>query len=181
VHVVDRGVGRRGGARRAARLDDRRAALLHGRDEVALEPRLIVDQLGRVLPRHLGVEDVGYWVAEWLPQIVMLVMSLTAAPVFLAASWAIARLWSRRVIAVKRSRGMSGALLLRDQAVGVGRVADHQHLDVGGGVAFSALPWGLKMPPLASSRSPRSMPLVRGRAPTSSAMLTPSKAGFGSS
>ena len=47
--------------------------------------------------------------------------------------------------------------------------------------AFSALPCGLKMPPLASSRSPRSMPFVRGRAPTSSATFTPSKATFGSS
>ena len=53
----------------------------------------------------------GYWVAEWLPQIVMLVTSLIAAPV-LPASWAIARLWSRRIIAVNRSAGMSGALLL---------------------------------------------------------------------
>ena len=44
-----------------------------------------------------------------------------------------------------------------------------------------ALPCGLKMPPLASSRSPRSMPLVRGRAPTSRATLAPSKATFGSS
>ena len=37
-------------------------------------------------------------------------MSATAAPVF-AASWLIARLWSRRTIAWKRSRGTSGALL----------------------------------------------------------------------
>src|SRR5262245_33891079 len=50
----------------------------------------------------------GYWVAEWLPQIVIFVMSPTDAPV-LAASCALARLWSRRVSAVNRSRGMSGA------------------------------------------------------------------------
>ena len=35
----------------------------------------------------------GYWVAEWLPQMVMRLMSVTAAPV-LAASCEIARLWS---------------------------------------------------------------------------------------
>src|SRR3954468_10139195 len=52
----------------------------------------------------------GYCVAEWLPQIVMWVTSETAAPV-LAASWEIARLWSRRVSAENRSLGMSGALL----------------------------------------------------------------------
>jgi hypothetical protein len=37
------------------------------------------------------------------------------------------------------------------------------------------------MPPFASRRSERSIPFVRGRAPTSSATLTPSNAGFGSS
>src|SRR3712207_5241031 len=52
----------------------------------------------------------GYWVAEWLPQIVIFVMSVTRAPV-LAASWEMARLWSSRVSAENRSRGTSGALL----------------------------------------------------------------------
>src|SRR6202035_143987 len=52
----------------------------------------------------------GYWVAEWLPQIVIFLMSVTAAPVFLA-SCEIARLWSSRVSAENRSLGMSGALL----------------------------------------------------------------------
>ena len=39
---------------------------------------------------------------------------------------------------------MSGALRLRDQAVGVRRVADHQHLDVRGGVGVQRLPLGLE-------------------------------------
>src|SRR4051794_30569393 len=43
-------------------------------------------------------------------------------------------------------------------------------------LAAIASPCGLKMPPLASRRSARSMPLVRGRAPTSSATLAPSNA-----
>src|SRR5882757_436721 len=37
----------------------------------------------------------GYWVAEWLPQMVIFEMSETATPSF-AASWPSARLWSRR-------------------------------------------------------------------------------------
>ena len=39
--------------------------------------------------------------------------------------------------------------------------------------AFAAIawPWGLKMPPLTLSRSPRSMPALRGIEPTSSAQL----------
>src|SRR6476659_1867970 len=49
----------------------------------------------------------GYWVAEWLPQIVIFLMSVTRAPV-LAASWLMARLWSRRVSAENRSFGISG-------------------------------------------------------------------------
>src|SRR5690242_10247820 len=61
-------------------------------------------------PLTLAWNTLGYWVAEWLPQIVMLVTSETWAPVF-CATWAIARLWSRRIIAVKRSRGMSEAWL----------------------------------------------------------------------
>ena len=47
--------------------------------------------------------------------------------------------------------------------------------------ALSASPCGLKIAPLASRRSARSMPFERGRAPTSSATLTPSNACFGSS
>ena len=45
--------------------------------------------------------------------------------------------------------------------------------------ALIASPCGLKMPPLASSRSPRSIPGPRGRAPTSRPTLQPSKAAFG--
>ena len=46
--------------------------------------------------------------------------------------------------------------------------------------SFSALPCAVKMAPLASSRSLRSMPGPRGLAPTSRARLTPSKIFFGS-
>ena len=44
--------------------------------------------------------------------------------------------------------------------------------------AFSAMAWpcGLKMPPLTLSRSPRSMPALRGTEPTSRAHDVPSKA-----
>ena len=50
-------------------------------------------------------------VGEWLPHTPMWEMSLTGTASF-AASWAIARLWSRRIIDVNRSRGMSGALFI---------------------------------------------------------------------
>src|SRR5690349_25179618 len=68
------------------------------------------------LPFTAAWKMSGYWVAEWLPQIVTFLMSVTAAPVFLA-SCEIARLWSRRVNAENRSLGMSGALLIAISAL----------------------------------------------------------------
>jgi hypothetical protein len=44
----------------------------------------------------------GYWVEEWLPQMMQPVTSSTAA-FALRASWPTARLWSRRVSAEKFS------------------------------------------------------------------------------
>ena len=176
VDMVDRGVGGRRRARGAARLDDRRAALADGGDEVVLEPVAVVDHLARrsARPPSRG-RCRGTWVGEWLPQSVMLVMSATAAPVFFA-SCAIARLWSRRVMAVKRSRGTSGALVIAISALVLAGLPTTSTCTSSAAPALIASPCGLKMPPLASSRSPRSMPLLRGRAPTSSAKFVPSKA-----
>src|SRR5689334_18604514 len=61
-----------------------------------------------ILPLTSAWKRSGYWVAEWLPQIVSLRISVTGTDSFLA-SWPTARLWSRRVIAVNRSAGTSGA------------------------------------------------------------------------
>ena len=116
----------------------------------------------------------GYWVAEWLPQIVIFLMSVTLAPV-LAASWEIARLWSRRVSAENRSRGMSGALVIAMSALVLAGLPVTPMRTSSAATALRALPWAVKIAPLAESRSPRSMPGPRGRAPTSRARLTPSK------
>src|SRR3984885_11093411 len=59
-------------------------------------------------PSTLALTRSGYWVTEWFPQVVMLVTDDTGLPSLLA-SWEIPRLWSRRIIAVNRSRGTSGA------------------------------------------------------------------------
>lgn len=98
----------------------------------------------------------------------------------LAASWDSARLWSRRVIAVKRSAGTSGACCwAMSELVFAGLPTTRTRMS-SAAWSLMALPWGPKMPPLAWSRSPRSMPAVRGRAPTSRATLVPSNATFGS-
>src|SRR3954464_4582914 len=59
-------------------------------------------------PSTLALTRSGYWGAEWLPQEVILGTAETGLP-SLFASCDFARLWSRRIIAVKRSRGTSGA------------------------------------------------------------------------
>ena len=76
---------------------------------------------------------------------------------------------------------MSGALLAAIRQLVLAGLPTTSTFRSDAAWSFSAWPWGLKIPPLASSRSLRSMPLVRGRAPTSRAMLTPSNAWLGSS
>ncbi len=123
---------------------------------------LVIDDLDRVAARAtLAWKMSGYWVAEWLPQIVTLVMSLTAAPAFLA-SCAIARLWSSRVIAVKRSRGMSGALLCAIRAVRVGRVTDHENPHVRGGVVVQRVALRLEDPAVGLEQVAALHPLRAG-------------------
>src|ERR1041384_2852088 len=51
------------------------------------------------LPSASALNRSGYWVAEWLPQMVTLRVSETFLPTF-CATWLVARLWSRRIIAV---------------------------------------------------------------------------------
>ena len=84
------------------------------------------------LPLTSAWKMSGYCVAEWLPQIVIFLMSVTEAPV-LAASCEIARLWSRRVSAENRSLRDVRGVGHRDQRVGVGRVAGHADAYVVGG------------------------------------------------
>ena len=98
----------------------------------------------------------------------MRVTSETSAPAF-AASCATARLWSSRVIAVKRSGGTPSALRCAISAFVFAGLPTTSTRTSSAAPAAIASPWGLKMPPLASSRSARSIPFVRGRAPTSSA------------
>jgi hypothetical protein len=117
----------------------------------------------------------GYWVAEWLPQMVMRETSVVCAPA-LAASWAMARLWSRRVMAVNRPGSRSLALLWAIRQFVLAGLPTTRTFTSRLAAAESASPWGLKMPPLALRRSERSMPSLRGMAPTSSATSASPKA-----
>ena len=77
---------------------------------------------------------------------------------------------------MNRSRGTPSALLIAISAFVFAGLPTTSTFTPLSALAAIASPCGLKMPPLASSRSARSMPLVRGRAPTSSATLVPSNA-----
>src|ERR671917_631317 len=91
-------------------------------------------------PATSALNRSGYWVAEWLPQIVIFLMSVTLAPV-LAASWEIARLWSSRVSALNRSGGMSGALCIAISALVLAGVPGTHTRMSSAAAVLRALPW----------------------------------------
>jgi hypothetical protein len=84
-------------------------------------------------------------------------------------------------MAVKRSAGTSGALRMAMSALVLAGLPTTSTRISSAALSLMALPCTVKMAPLALSRSLRSMPLLRGRAPTSSAQLAPAKARLGSS
>ncbi len=129
-------------------------------------------------PPTLALNTSGYIDGEWLPHTARLVTSPTGAPAFLA-SWVMARFWSRRVMAVKRSAGTPSAFCWAISALVLAGLPTTSTFRSSAAPAARASPWGLKMPPLASSRSARSMPLVRGRAPTSRADVDAVERGLG--
>ena len=106
---------------------------------------------------------------EWLPQIVICFTSATGTPSFWA-TWVMARLWSRRVIAVKQRGSSSAALFIAMSALVLAGLPTTSTLTSRRAERESASPCGLKIPPLADSRSDRSMPCLRGIAPTSRAI-----------
>ena len=107
-------------------------------------------------------------------------MPSTEAPV-LAASCASARLWSSRVMAVKLRGSRSGAFLCAIRQLVLAGLPTTSTFASRDAWSFSALPCTEKMAALASSRSLRSIPAVRGRDPTSSARSVSANATLGSS
>ena len=99
----------------------------------------------------------GYWVELWLPQIVIFLMSVVCAPVF-SASCDMARLWSRRTIAVKHFGSRSGAFCCAISALVLAGLPTTSTFTLRLACSFIALPCGPKIAPFASSRSLRSMP-----------------------
>src|SRR5688572_11266159 len=66
-------------------------------------------------PLMVALKKSGYWVAEWLPQMVMFFTAVTSTPA-LIANWLLARFSSKVVMAKKRSVGMPLALFMAIRA-----------------------------------------------------------------
>ena len=79
-------------------------------------------------------------------------------------------------MANQRSAGTSGALDRAMRQLVLQGLPTTRTRTSEAALAAMARPWGLKMPPLTLSRSPRSMPALRGMEPTSRAHDVPSKA-----
>jgi hypothetical protein len=79
---------------------------------------------------------------------VIFLISVTGTP-SLAASCEMARLWSRRVRALNRSAGMSGALLIAMSALVLAGLPVTRTLMSSAATSLSALPWAVKIAPLA--------------------------------
>ena len=111
-------------------------------------------------------------------QIVMLVMSFTVTSSFWA-SCALARLWSRRVMAVKRASGMSG-VVHRERASWCWRDCPRRDLDVVGGVVVDRFALGGEDRAVGFEEI-LALHALRAGKPTSMPMLAPSNAALGSS
>ena len=138
---------------------------------------LIIGQI--FLPPAVAWKTSGYWVAEWLPQTASFLMSVIGLPIF-CATWVSARLWSRRIIAEKFDGFSLGALFIAIRQLVLAGLPTTSTLTLRLATSDSALPCGAKMRPLASSKSLRSMPGPRGRAPTSNATSASANATIGS-
>src|SRR5258708_4228721 len=131
------------------------------------------------LPPPSAWNTSGYCVAEWFPQMVTLRIELRGLPSFCAIC-PTARLWSRRIIAVNCVGFRLGAFFIAMRQLVLAGLPTTSTLTLRPATASSALPCGAKILPFASSRSLRSMPGPRGRAPTSSAISTSLNATIGS-
>ena len=134
---------------------------------------------GAALPSTVANVMSGTMAGEWLPQTAMCSIEATGAPVF-SASCDMARFWSRRSMAEKHFGSRSGAFFMAIQALVLHGLPTTSTLTLRLAATLRAWPCWRKMAALASSRSARSMPGPRGRAPMRSATSQSRKASTGS-
>ena len=137
-HGVDGGVRSGGGGRGTAGGDDRRAALLDGFDEVALQPVVVGDDFGDRLAGDLGVGEIGILGGRVVaPDAEVGDLGVVRAGLLgeLAFRAVLVEPGHREEAVLRHAVGVGGA----DQGVGVAGIADHQGADIGGGVAGDRL------------------------------------------
>mmetsp|Transcript_29100 Transcript_29100/g.73738 ORF Transcript_29100/g.73738 Transcript_29100/m.73738 type:complete len:263 (-) Transcript_29100:230-1018(-) len=131
------------------------------------------------LPLTLQWLMSGYWVDEWFPQMIE-PLTCSMGTAHLMATWAMQRLWSRRVRAEKFFLGMLGATSEAMRQLVLAGLPTTSTLTLGEATVFSRSPWTLKMLQFFSRRSLRSMPSLRGKAPSMMTASAPAKATFSS-
>src|SRR3954454_4763176 len=99
----------------------------------------------------------------------------TGTPAFLA-SCAEERFWSSRVIANQRSAGTFGSCYLAIRQLVLHGLATVRTRTLGPAASLIALPWPVKIGPLARIRSARLIPSLRGRPPTRITQSAPANA-----
>mmetsp|Transcript_24977 Transcript_24977/g.59605 ORF Transcript_24977/g.59605 Transcript_24977/m.59605 type:complete len:220 (+) Transcript_24977:367-1026(+) len=117
------------------------------------------------LPEIVAWLMSGYWVAEWLPQMMGPDTSSRGTDA-LIASCAKARLWSRRVSAEKFSLGMLVAQVMAVRQLVLAGLPTTSTFTVFDATVLRYSPCSLKMPQFLARRSLRSMPSLRGNAPS---------------
>mmetsp|Transcript_14372 Transcript_14372/g.44861 ORF Transcript_14372/g.44861 Transcript_14372/m.44861 type:complete len:233 (-) Transcript_14372:104-802(-) len=125
------------------------------------------------VPAIVARDASGNCVLEWLPQMTACRTSSSRAPAR-SASCELRRLWSRRVSAVTFCAGIVGAALrARIAAFVFAGLPTTRTLHVGLPTRASDLPASAKMWQFFLSRSARSMPSLRGNAPSITATSAP--------
>ena len=142
------------------------------------QPLLVADHLGCRPPADARVPASGNWVDEWLPQIAR---SRDLADVHAGPRRQLATARGSRRASSSRTSGRF-AIPWRAAAVepisafvlhGLPTTSTRQS---SAALRAIAVPWPVKMPPLMLRRSLRSIPSLRGTAPTSRAQFAPANA-----
>ena len=102
------------------------------------EPRVVADDFGGGLAVDPGVEEVGNWVAEWLPQMAMLVTAVTWHAGF-GGELGLGAVFVEAGHGEPAVGGDALGVVHGDEAVGVAGIADDEDAHIGGGVFFDGL------------------------------------------
>ena len=133
VNGVHGGVGRAGGAAQTTRLDDGRAALLHGGDEIFFQPFAMADDLGNKTAVNLGVVEIRIH------------RSAMVAPngevgdggdihAGLLGELGLGAIFIERGHGEETILRNAGRVVRGDERIGVARIADDEHANVARGV-----------------------------------------------